>query len=101
VLTTRAIILKLSNGLPDNILAEYYIITGYFLNRIPIRRIRYRILIGGFLEEIGDTNWKSNKVQIRIFRCRVYVYNHTKNKLNKLDPKAYIGWLVSYESSNI
>jgi hypothetical protein len=56
VLTTRAIALKLSNGLPDNMSAEYYITARYFLNRIPTRRIRYRILIGGFLEEIGDTN---------------------------------------------
>jgi hypothetical protein len=56
VLTTRAIVLKLNNRLPDNISAEYYIITGYFLNRIPTRRIRYRILIGGFLEEIGNAN---------------------------------------------
>jgi hypothetical protein len=52
----RAIILKLSNGLPNNISAEYYIIARYLLNRIPIRRIRYRILIGGFLEKIRDTN---------------------------------------------
>jgi hypothetical protein len=56
VLITRAIALKLNNGFPDNISAEYYIITRYFLNRIPTRRIRYRILIGGFLEEMGDIN---------------------------------------------
>jgi hypothetical protein len=56
VLTTRVIALKLSNRLPDNMSAEYYITTRYFLNRILIKRIRYRILIGGFLEEIGDTN---------------------------------------------
>jgi hypothetical protein len=43
-------------------LAEYYITTRYLLNRIPTRRIRYRTLIGGFLEEIEDTNWKPNKV---------------------------------------
>jgi hypothetical protein len=56
VLITRVIALKLNNRLPDNISAEYYIITRYFLNRIPTRRIRYRILIRGFLEEIGDAN---------------------------------------------
>jgi hypothetical protein len=56
VLITRAIVLKLSNRLPDNISAEYYITTRYFLNRILIKRIRYKTLIGGFLEEIGDTN---------------------------------------------
>jgi hypothetical protein len=62
VLITRVIILKLNNRLPDNISAEYYITAGYFLNRIPTRRIRYKILIGGFLEKIRDTNWKPNKV---------------------------------------
>jgi hypothetical protein len=56
VLITCVIVLKLNNRLPDNISAEYYIITGYFLNRIPIRKIRYRILIRGFLKEIGDIN---------------------------------------------
>jgi hypothetical protein len=100
-LTTRAIALKLNNRLPDNILAEYYIIARYLLNRIPIRRIRYRIPMGGFLEEMGDANWKPNRVQIKAFGCRVYIYNHTRNKLDKLDPKIYIGWLVGYESSNI
>jgi hypothetical protein len=56
VLTTRAIALKLNNRLPDNISAEYYIITRYFLNQILTKRIKYKILIGGFLKEIGDTN---------------------------------------------
>jgi hypothetical protein len=62
VLITRVIVLKLSNGFPDNVSAEYYIATGYLLNRIPIRRIGYRTPIGGFLEEIGNANWKPNRV---------------------------------------
>jgi hypothetical protein len=101
VLTTRAIVLKLNSGLPDNISAEYYIIAGYLLNRILTRRIRYRIPIGGFLEEMGDINWKPNRVQIRAFGCRTYIHNHIKNKLDKFDPKIYIGWLIGYKSSNI
>jgi hypothetical protein len=56
VLITHVIILKLNNRLPDNISAEYYITTRYFLNRILTRRIKYRTLIGRFLEKIGDTN---------------------------------------------
>ena len=88
---TRAIVLKLNDRLPDNMSAEYYIIIGYLLNRIPIKRIRYRILIKGFLEKIRDTNWKPNRVQIKVFGYRTYVYNHTRNKLDKLDPKTYIG----------
>jgi hypothetical protein len=90
-LITRAIALKLSSGLPDNILAEYYITARYLLNRIPTRRIRYRIPMEGFLEKMGNTNWKPNRIQIKVFGCRAYIYNHTRNKLNKLDPKIYIG----------
>jgi hypothetical protein len=101
VLTTRATALKLSGGLPDNVSAECYIAAGYLLNRIPTRRIGYRTPMGGFLEEMGDANWKPNGVQIRAFGCRAYAHNHTRNKLDKLDPKAHIGWLVGYESSNI
>jgi hypothetical protein len=56
VLITYVIILKLNNKLPDNISAKYYITTRYFLNQILIRRIRHKILIGGFLEKIGDIN---------------------------------------------
>jgi hypothetical protein len=55
-LITYIIVLKLSNRLPNNISAEYYITTGYLLNRILIKRIKYRTLIGGFLEKIGNTN---------------------------------------------
>jgi hypothetical protein len=55
-LITRVIVLKLSNRLPDNVSVEYYITTGYFLNRILIIRIRHRTLIGGFLEEMGNIN---------------------------------------------
>jgi hypothetical protein len=55
-LTTRAIALKLNGRLPDNMSAECYIATRYFLNWIPTKRIRYRILMGGFLEEMGDIN---------------------------------------------
>jgi hypothetical protein len=55
-LITRVIVFKLNSRLPDNISAEYYITARYLLNRIPIRRIRYRTLIGGFLEEIGNAN---------------------------------------------
>jgi hypothetical protein len=47
----RVIIFKLNNKLPDNISAEYYIITRYFLNRILTRRIKYKTIIRRFLEK--------------------------------------------------
>jgi hypothetical protein len=56
VLITCIIVLKLNSRLPDNMLAEYYIIVGYFLNQIPTKRIRYRILIERFQEKIRNTN---------------------------------------------
>jgi hypothetical protein len=52
----RVIVFKLNNRLPDNISVEYYITTRYFSIRILIKKIKYKILIEGFLEKIGDTN---------------------------------------------
>jgi hypothetical protein len=53
---TRVIVLALNNRLSDNISAKYYITTRYLLNKILIRRIKYRIPMGGFLEKMGDIN---------------------------------------------
>lgn len=36
-----------------------------------------------------------------MFSCRAYPLNYTISKLQKLEPRAHIGYLVGYDSSNI
>jgi hypothetical protein len=52
-LINKAIVLKLDNNLPDNIIPEYYIIVGYILNRSLIARIEFQSLLGGFMQDKG------------------------------------------------
>jgi hypothetical protein len=35
------------------------------------------------------------------FGYKTYIYDLKRDLLDKLEPKAYIGWLVGYESTNI
>jgi hypothetical protein len=42
-----------------------------------------------------------NTVYLFRFGCKAYAHNLTRDRLDKLEPKAYIGWLVGWESSNI
>jgi hypothetical protein len=53
VLINKAIALKLDSNLPDNVIPEYYITAGYILNRLPIARIEFQSLLGGFMQDRG------------------------------------------------
>jgi hypothetical protein len=35
------------------------------------------------------------------FGCKIYTHNLKRDLLDKLEPKAYIGWLIGYKSTNI
>jgi hypothetical protein len=51
VLINKAIALKLDSNLPNNVIPEYYIAAGYILNRLPIARIEFQLLLGGFIQD--------------------------------------------------
>jgi hypothetical protein len=51
VLINKAIILKLDGNLPNNVIPECYIAVGYILNRLPIARIEFQLLLGGFIQD--------------------------------------------------
>jgi hypothetical protein len=52
-LINKAIALKLDSNLPDNVIPECYIVVGYILNRLPIARIEFQLLLGGFMQNRG------------------------------------------------
>lgn len=101
VLTNRATALKLESNLPDNVYVECYFTAGYLLNRTPAQRLNWKTPIGGLQEEMGLPDWKPFAGNIYRFGSKAYVHNKTREKLEKLAPKAYVGWLVGYQGSNI
>jgi len=80
---------------------ECYMAAGYILNRSPTQRIKYQSPLGSFLKECGVIDWMPNAVHLFRFGCKAYAHNLTRDRLDKLEPKAHIGWLVGWESSNI
>ena len=45
--------------------------------------------------------YQPNILYFRLYRCRAYTYIKLQNKLDWLDPRAEIGYLVGYNTSNI
>ncbi|KAF7180240.1 hypothetical protein CNMCM7691_009407 [Aspergillus felis] len=65
------------------------------------------------LEENGKKKWiwitpykklygkKPSLANLRVYGCRAYVRQHTIPKIKKLDPRAWVGYLIGYTASNI
>jgi len=44
---------------------------------------------------------KPSLAHLRVYGCRAYVHIPNRLRLDKLEPKAEVGYLVGYESTNI
>ena len=74
---------------------------GYLLNRSPTRQLHWETPIGFLQKWCGFENYKPSIAYIEPYGCRAYVYIKGRPKLDKLVLKAYISYLVGYESINI
>ena len=50
---------------------------------------------------MGIRNPQPNNAHLRIYGCRAYALRHKIPRTKKLEPRAHIGYLVGYESTNI
>ena len=95
VITTKARAMSIGASIPLFLWNEVISTAAYLLNRTPIRQ----------------RNWKTpfellyNKppslAHIHIFGCRAYPLNNTMPKRQKLSPRAHLGYLMGYDSTNI
>lgn len=72
--------MRIEAHLPEELTPEAYKAAAYLLNRTPSRRL----------------GWKT-----RVYGCRAYPLKYDIPRLNKLAPRAHIGYLVGYDSTNI
>jgi len=101
VLINRATSLRQSANLPIELWPEIYCTAGYLLNRSPTRQLNWNTPIGYLQQYIGIPNWKPILSHIERYGCKAYVHIKNRPKLNKLENKAFIGYLVGYDSTNI
>jgi hypothetical protein len=82
-------------GLPDFLWPEVHKAAGYILNRTPHKQLDWQTPMGVMRKE------KPRIGHLRRYGCRAYALRHGVPKKDKLQPRAHIGYLVGYDSTNI
>lgn len=94
-LTRIACSIRIHAKLPANLWSECVKTAAYLLNLWPTERLDW---ITPFEAVTGR---QPSLAHLEVFGCRAYPLDHTIPKLQKLDSRAHIGYLVGYDSSKI
>ena len=80
---------------------ELYITAAYLLNRSPARRLDWDSPLGKLQKHQNKPLSIPKIAHLRSFGCRAYALNRHIDKLDRLESRTHIGYLVGYESTNI
>ena len=96
--------MRLEANLPHNLWKEVVNCAAYLWNRTPRYGNGWKPPYELFHSYGGKTK-KPQLAHLKAYGCRAYTMTanaqEKKNRLYKLQPRAYIGYLVGYDSSNI
>jgi hypothetical protein len=95
VIITKARTMRIEANLPANMWPEVVKAAGYTANRTPVRRLSWKTPFEVVLKH------KPRLVHMHVYGCRAYLLDYYIPKKNKLEPRAHIGYLVGYDSTNI
>jgi hypothetical protein len=95
VIITKARTMRIEANLPANMWPEVVKAAGYTANRTPVRRLSWKTPFEAVLKH------KPRLAHMHVYGCRAYPLDHHIPKKNKLEPRAHIGYLVGYDSTNI
>ena len=95
MLTEKARCMMMEANIPSSIWNKAYKTLAYAANHIPIKRLNWKTLFESFIRS------KPTLDHMHPFGCRVYSLIHNIPKLQKMLPRAQIGYLVGYDSTNI
>jgi hypothetical protein len=108
VIINRARALKLHSNLPSNLWPELARTAAHLLNRSPVRHLgwktSYEALRTALMQKNSENSENTIKVPdlsyLRVIGCKAYVRIPNIPRLKKMDPRAFIGYLIGYESTN-
>ena len=101
VMITKARAIRIDAHLPENLWPETIKAAGYLTNRAPTKRLDWKTPFQKLQEATGASNPKPNIAHLAVYGCRAYALNQQIPRRRKLEPRAFIGYLVGYESTNI
>jgi hypothetical protein len=87
--------MRIEANLPTDMWPEIVKAAGYISNRTPIRKLSWKTPFEAIKKQ------KPRFAHMHVYGCRAYPLNHHIPKKDKLDPRAHIGYLVGYDSTNI
>jgi hypothetical protein len=95
VLITKARTMRIEAKLPTNLWPEIVKAAGYLGNRTPVKRLGWKTPFEAIMKV------KPRFAHLHVYGCRAYPLDHHIPKRQKLDPRAHIGYLIGYDSTNI
>jgi hypothetical protein len=97
----KARTIRISANLSANIWPEVVKTAGYLLNRTPTRVLDWKSPIEALQARQGISDPKPSIAHLKVYGCRAYPLIQEIPRKQKLNPRAQIGYLVGYESTNI
>jgi transposase InsO family protein len=101
LLILKARCLCAQSNLPGNLWPLLYNTAAYLLNRMPTESIGWKTPWIAVQEDLGITPVDPSIAHLRVFCCRAYTLKKHLPKVPKTTPRAHIGYLAGYESTNI
>jgi hypothetical protein len=102
--------MRIGANLPHELWKETVNAAAYLHNRTPRENLGWKTSYEVFYSHTAnlagiDENRQPQLAHLRAYGCRAYAMTENaqlkKQRLRKLDPRAYIGYLVGYDSTNV
>ena len=101
VIMRKARAMRIEAKLPENLWPEFFKSAVYITNRTPTKQLGWLTPIETLHRELNRPNPRPAGAHLHILGSRVYVLINKIPKKAKLSPRALIGYLVGYDSTNI
>jgi hypothetical protein len=101
VIITNARTIRIGARLLEEPWLEVVYAVGCLTNRSPSRQLDWKAPLDSLHLSLGTTNPRPNIAHLKIYGCRAYPLNPRIPRTKKLEPRAHIGYLVGYDSTNI
>jgi len=99
-LIQKARAMEISSNIPSDLWPETYKTAGYLQNRTPSKTLEWKSPSQA-LQKALKQEQQSHLDHLRIFGCRAYALKHKIPRTQKTQPRAHVGYLVGYDSTNI
>lgn len=111
VLEIKARAMRIGAGLPNYLWVEIFKAAVYLYNRTPKYILRWQSPYSRFFtflanrDGIVDRHYKPDLRHLRVYGCKAFAMTKDamakRKRRQKLNPRAWIGYLVGYQSTNI